>query len=862
MNSALKTPGTLLLLFTLSACHTSGTDINLISDGVSSELAEFRKGQIDNVTYDLTFDIPALKQDPIASELQLTLNLHDLSHPLLLDFKESPESLLSLSVNDKEVPIHYEKEHLVVPVAHHNKGPISIHIKFIAGDLSLNRNDDYLYTLLVPDRARTLFPCFDQPDIKARYRLHISVPESWQVLCGAAPESIQKSGNRAGYQFAESDKMSTYLFSFVAGRFDEAKEQRASAPMKMLYRETNEEKIKASTDTIFGLHKHALAFLGEFTGIPYPFKKFDFAAIPGFQYGGMEHVGAIQYNESSLFLDSSATQSQELGRAKLIAHETAHMWFGDLVTMKWFDDVWLKEVFANVMADKIINPAFPETNHALQFMLAHHTRAYNVDRTPGSNPIRQALGNLADAGSLYGNIIYHKAPIMMRQLETILGEDAFREGLRQYLKEYAYDNAGWPQLISIFDTASALDINQWSEVWVNSTGRPVISGEIKYSDDANIDSFIVSQQAEDGSNKIWPQVFEVQFVYSDSVATFSLPLYKNSYVHDKIQGWPIPNAIIYNSNGYGYGVFPVPESMNNIIPGLEDTVARGYSYVNCYENALNGLLSPGEALALCQKGLLSENNELILGYLADVSSQLYWMYLSDEERPAFQEGLLALLMKRLMGNAPPNIKKTLFGLFKSVATSEKGRQQLYEIWKKELQIPGLQLNEDDYTSLAMQLALYNHPEISSILESARKAISNPDKIRRFDFLQPALSANALVRADFFESFRKQENREKESWVLSACYYIHHPIRQKSAVTYLPMSLELLPEIAATGDIFFPKGWLDNTIGQYNSPQAYAILQDYLSGALNLNPFLKSKLLQATDDIYRVQQIKKGPQHPD
>ena len=133
-------------------------------------------------------------------------------------------------------------------------------------------------------------------------------------------------------------------------------------------------------------------------------------------------------------LDESATQDQMLGRASVIAHETAHMWFGDLVTMRWFSDVWMKEVFANFMAAKIVNPSFPAINHELRFLLAYYPAAYDVDRTAGTNEIRQPLANLDDAGTLYGAIIYQKAPIVMRQLETLMGADAFRDGLREYLK--------------------------------------------------------------------------------------------------------------------------------------------------------------------------------------------------------------------------------------------------------------------------------------------------------------------------------------------------------------------------------------------------------------------------------------------
>lgn len=174
-------------------------------------------------------------------------------------------------------------------------------------------------------------------------------------------------------------------------------------------------------------------------------------------------------------LDQSATQGQLLGRASVIAHETAHMWFGDLVTMRWFNDVWMKEVMANFMAAKIVNPSFPEINHELRFLLSHYPAAYEVDRTAGSNPIRQQLGNLDEAGALYGPIIYDKAPIVMRQLETILGENTFREGMREYLKKYSFGNATWLELVGSLEARKPGKVARWSRAWVELRGRPEIT---------------------------------------------------------------------------------------------------------------------------------------------------------------------------------------------------------------------------------------------------------------------------------------------------------------------------------------------------------------------------------------------------
>ena len=348
----------------------------------------------------------------------------------------------------RSIPYTIVPDHIVLPAEALQEGRNEILIDFVAGDEALNRNPEFLYTLFVPARAHLTFPCFDQPDLKARWTLGLEVPAGWQAVANGAETARREADGRVHVTFAETEPLSTYLFAFAAGRFSLETAERGGRTFRMLHRETDAAKVARNRDAVFDLHASALAWLERYTGIPYPWGKFDFLLVPSFQFGGMEHAGAIFYNSASLLLDPSATQNQKLGRASLIAHETAHMWFGDLVTMRWFNDVWMKEVFANFMAAKIVNPSFPEINHDLRFLLAHYPSAYEIDRTPGTNAIRQTLDNLNEAGSLYGAIIYQKAPIVMRQLEGILGEDAFREGLQQYLRAHRFGNATWPDLIA------------------------------------------------------------------------------------------------------------------------------------------------------------------------------------------------------------------------------------------------------------------------------------------------------------------------------------------------------------------------------------------------------------------------------
>jgi aminopeptidase N len=823
-----------------------------LSEGVSKDLAVHRKAQVSGVKYHLSFNIPEKKEDSISSRLVLELKINDPDKPLVLDFKSDKENPPSGTVNGVTVPIQYQKEHLIIPAAQLKKGPNKIEIEFTAGEMSLNRNEDYLFTLLVPDRARTLFPCFDQPDIKAAYVLDITAPADWAVLCGAPLEQLERKGEITEHRFRESDRMSTYLFSFVAGKFDIERSVDSRRKMNLFHQEKDSTKIRLSTGVIFDLHQRSLDYMEQYTNYDFPFQKFDYATIFGHPYGGMEHTGAIQYRQSVLFQDNSATENQKLRRAKLIAHETAHMWFGNLVTMEWFSDVWMKEVFANFMADKLVNPEFPEINHDLSFFIDHYPAAYSIDRSRGANPIRQDLDNLNNAGSLYGSIIYHKAPLMMRRLEALVGEDNFRKGIREYIRIYADGNADWNDLVEILDKNTELDLKQWSEVWVNSPSRPVISARVLYDDQNHIRSFDLEQNAEDGSENVWPQVFEIALVYPDSLHILKAGLKARKLHLGEAKGLAKPDLILYNSNGHGYGVFPVSDAELESASEIGNELTRSSLYVNCHENVLNGDVPVEQAFDIYLKGLKAEKNELILSRLADQANHLYWTYFTEKERLQRQNEVAELLFSRLQGVEEPSIKKTLFRSFQSFAHAGDARDRLHRIWNGELPIANLVLNQDDLTQIAMQLALYEHPSAPEILEVAKTALTDPNKIERFEFLMPSLSQEPKTRNDHFRSFAKKENREKENWVLSACYYLHHPLRQKTAIESLPISLDLIEEIQQTGDIFFPKGWLDSTIGMYSSDQAYTILNEFLEANPNLNPQLRMKVLQATDDLYRIQ----------
>jgi aminopeptidase N len=823
-----------------------------IEPGVSLALASSRSAAISNIQYKLHFTIPTEQTAPIQSTENIDFKLNKLIH-LQVDFKQNVDHIKRVSVNGKTIPIDFKAEHILVKQEHLKVGDNHIEIGFIAGNESLNRNKDFLYALFVPDHARTVFPCFDQPDLKAKFLLSLTVPTDWQVMANAVKKDSFVQGNSTTYHFNNSDKLPTYLFSFTAGKYTLINREIKNNKMDFLHRETDSAKIKLSVDSVFVAHRDAIDFLEDWTAIKYPFQKVGFVSVPDFQFGGMEHPGEVQYKASALFLDQGATKDQFISRSNLISHETAHMWFGDLVTMKWFNDVWMKEVFANFMADKVTEKLMGKSTFDLKFLQDHYPAAYGVDRTLGANPIRQQLDNLQEAGSMYGNIIYHKAPIMMRQLELLMGKQNFQQGIREYLKKYSYSNATWNDLIAILSKYSKSNLHSWNKVWVNEPGRPVFSYDIKYNGD-KISDLSLNQSSEMGQPRVWPQSFTVKLVYpsASKILVVNAKNAKTDLIEAK--GLPKPQYILFNANGAGYGLFPIDKEMMANLYDLADPLERASAYINAYENMLSGKSTkPEELLAVFLQGLSVEKNEMNLRLITGYLTNIYWTFLTAEARNAMYENMEKTIWNAMEQQQTQNNKKILFNAYQNVYLSADAGKRMFNIWLKQTAPNGIKLLEDDYSALALTLALKTDT-VNTILKNQLARTKNEDRKNRLIYLMPALSLDVKERDNFFNGLKDRKNRQKEAWVTTALSYLHHPIRQTSSIRYLKESLELLEEIQKTGDIFFPQSWLAAIFSSYNNEKANAVVQDFLKSHPNYNLKLKDKILQTTDNLRRAQII--------
>lgn len=821
--------------------------------GVPAALAEERAARVSDVRYTLHFTVPPNATDPIKGRATIAFRLRNTLRPVVLDFAGPADSVSATLTSGTPLAVVTANEHIIVPAAALKQGDNELTFSFTADNAALNRNPEFMYTLFVPARARFAFPCFDQPDIKGRYRLSLDIPKGWEAVTNGAELSRGDAPDAIRLQFGETRPLPTYLFAFAAGRFSVEEAERNGRTFRMLHRETDAAKVTRNRDAIFDLHATALQWLEQYTAIPYPWGKFDFVLLPSFQFGGMEHAGSIFYNAATLLLDPSATQNQKLGRASLIAHETAHMWFGDLVTMRWFDDVWMKEVFANFMAAKIVNPSFPEINHDLRFLLAHYPAAYEVDRTAGTNAIRQRLDNLNEAGSLYGAIIYQKAPIVMRHLELTLGADSLRDGLREYLEAHAFGNASWPDLIALLDARTADDLAAWSHAWVEQAGRPTISVRQISGETPSIE--IRQQDPIESRGLVWSEPLDVQIGAPSGAIEVPVKLNARRVVIVNAAKGAAPSYVLPNARGVAYGNFVLdPQSRAWLLQHLNELepLARGAALVTVWEEMIDGRVKPVEMLDLLTTSLPKERDELNLQRMLSYTQQAFWRWIPAEDRRARSAALEGLLRQGLDTASTQSVKAAWFSALRDVALTPATLQWLERVWKKEEAIPGLELAEPDYISLAHELALRAVPGWPAILDQQGERIQNPDRQARFAFVRPALSADAAVRDAFFESLKNVENRRREPWVLEAAAFLHHPLRAEASEKYIGPSLALLREIQRTGDIFFPKRWMDVTLSGHRSARAARTVSDFVGALPQDYPArLRRVILSSADDLFRV-----------
>ncbi len=332
----------------------------------------------------------------------------------------------------------------------------------------------YVWTTFEPDGARRAWACFDQPDLKAVHGFQVSAPHEWTVLSNTAPEVLlDRDDGGQLWIFEDTPRLSPYVVVVNAGPFHEIREQRGGHSLGLYCRQSLRAYLERDAEELFRLTEQGLAFFAEQFDLPFPQERYDQVFVPDFG-GAMENWGCVTWTDSVLFR-TPPTYSQRAYTGLVLLHEMAHMWFGDLVTMRWWDDLWLNEAFASFASTWASASATEYTDAWATFLADEQTMAYVQDMGPASHPIRTSVPDVGHAFASFDAITYYKGQAVLAQLMAYVSEETFVEGLRRYFRDHAWGNAELRDLMDAIGEAADQDLTGWTASWLDQGGTDTIS---------------------------------------------------------------------------------------------------------------------------------------------------------------------------------------------------------------------------------------------------------------------------------------------------------------------------------------------------------------------------------------------------
>src|SRR5205807_7136543 len=325
----------------------------------------------------------------------------------------------------------------------------------------------YCHTDAEPYDIHRVYPCFDQPDLKGTFEFSVRAPAGWHASSNSPATHVPNPATGGWWQFARTPKMSTYITAVVAGNFHVVKEHHGNIDLAVLCRQSLARYLDA--DEIFDITRRGFDFFAEEFAYPYQFGKYDQAFVPEFNAGAMENAGCVTFSERHIFR-SRVTEATREARAETILHEMAHMWFGDLVTMHWWDDLWLNESFATYMSLVALVRATRFTSAFTTFSADWKTWAYRQDQLPSTHPIVADMPDIESVKVNFDGITYAKGASVLRQLVAWVGEEAFTTGIRNYLRRHAFGNTTLDDFLEALAESSGRDLQAWSKEWLETAG--------------------------------------------------------------------------------------------------------------------------------------------------------------------------------------------------------------------------------------------------------------------------------------------------------------------------------------------------------------------------------------------------------
>jgi aminopeptidase N len=839
--------------------------------GVSRELAARRARELSHVRY--AMNLMLVERDTARGNVTIRFDARS-SADVIVDFRGP--SLTRILVNGAAGPTTFNGAHLRIPAAAIHAGPNVVTADFkalvaAAGASIIRFHDDkdsadYVYTLLVPSDANALFPCFDQPDLKARLTLSLVVPRSWSALANGITagvgDTVLSDGNGGAveardwkaYHFHETDPLPTYLFAFAAGPWHEFKGGPRNTSLWVRASRAKEVEVDSLQDQVGS----ALTSLERYFGIKYPFQQFQYMLAPAFPFGGMEHPGVTMFNEDSFIFREPPTLNQRLGRRATIYHEVAHHWFGDDMTMRWFDDLWLKEGFATYMAAKMQDiEGLP--NPWMPFYLRNKPAAYDVDQTSGTTPVWQQLANLDQAKSNYGAIVYNKAPGILKQLNYLVGDSAFRAGLHDFLFTHAYGNATWQDLLASIGKAANRDLGEWGRQYILRPGMPVLEQRLDVANGMIRRLVLVQHPAQSLSGRgVWPMRTQVE-LWTAGRPPLSIPveIRAETTVVAAAEGKPAPSFVFANANDNAYGLVMLDSSstrwLSDHIGDVHDTFLRAMLWGALWDLVRDARLAPAQFIATALRELPSEADEQVSAGIVNRLTRATSAYLSETQQPE----LLPRVEQVLLAGAsdakkPYGVRKSQLDAYITTARSPDATARL-NAWLDSTSTAGVPLRQPTRWAIVTHLVELGAANTDALLADEARHDTTTGR-RRSAFVAAAGRPSRATKVEYFDRYFR-DTTLNEDWATASLRAFNAPEQSALTLPYLTPAMDSLPWIQRNRRIFYLGSWLGGFIGGQRSPEALRDINAFLAAHRDLPLDLRQKILQTRDDLERTVRIR-------
>jgi aminopeptidase N len=743
--------------FTLSAAAHAADAPRAQNQYLSQGDAAARAARVSNVSYVLDFTLTG--KESFTNTTTLSFDLSDTSRPLTVDLDKA--TIKHLTVNGKEVKPDYNNWFITLApqdlVKGHNTVTVSFERLHSTNGEGLHRMVDpvdgrvYTYSHFEPAAAHQMFAVFDQPDLKATYQLTVTVPADWQVISATRENKIEDVAGGKRWTFPTTKKLSPYNFSMHAGPYKMWEDTSGKYPMRLFARQSVAAQIKPAE--WFRYTKAGLAFFDEYYGIPYQFEKYDQVLVPDFLYGAMENSAAITFAENGFMYKAEMTASQKQQLAVVIMHEMAHQWFGDLVTMKWWNGLWLNESFAEFMGTLGGAEATEFKDSWQEFYSNREANAYAQDQKSTTHPIEVPVPSTQNAFDNIDAITYSKGAATLAQLRHLLGEDVFRKGVHEYLTKYAYRNATLDDFVGTLGATAHRDLSQWTKQWLYQPGVNTIAANYSCKG-GKIASFAIDQSA----SKQFPTLREQRVqVASFRLNNGQLELVKTvpvTYSGAKTQvkdmaGSPCPDLVYTNYENWGFAKVQLDQrsfqTARSHLATVSDPLLRTMLWHGLWDAVRDGKLPLNDFISVALNNAPQEKDYTLLGdVLGKVTSSKRYMDAmglhgawADQTRKSLEDmawkGAVAA-----KGN--DNFQRRWFGAYLNLASTPDALARLASILDGKTGVDGLTINQDLRWQIVAHLNRYNYPGSAALI----KAEQERDKS---DSGQSAALAATVARPD-------------------------------------------------------------------------------------------------------------------